>query len=145
MLEEIAEVVEVHSGFILVSSSRLSACNACQASANCGQRSLAGLFGNKRIFIKLENPERLPVEVGQFVVLGLHEHALLKSSVVIYLIPLIFLILSAVFATLLQLSEGMIVLSGLLGLIIGFISARKLSVKLLSNSDYTPKLIKISQ
>lgn len=145
MLEEIAEVVEVHSDCILVSSSRLSACNACQASANCGQRSLAGLFGNKSILFKLENPERLSVAVGQSVVLGLHEHALLKSSVVMYLIPLLFLIISAVAATLLNLSEGLIIVSGLAALLLGFVLARKLSVKLLSNPNYTPRLLRIAQ
>ena len=145
MLEEIAEVVEVHSDFILVSSSRLSACNACQASTNCGQRSLAGLFGNKSILFKLENTERLSVAVGQSVVLGLHEHALLKSSVVMYLIPLLFLIISAVAATLLNLSEGLIIVSGLAALLLGFVVARKLSVKLLSNPNYTPRLLRIAQ
>jgi sigma-E factor negative regulatory protein RseC len=145
VLEEIAEVVEVHSDFLLVSSSRLSACNTCQASANCGQRSLAGLFGNKTIFIKLENPERLTVEVGQSVVLGLHEHALLKSSVVMYLIPLLFLIISAVAATLFNLSEGLIIVSGLVALLLGFVVARKLSTKLLSNPNYTPRLLRIAQ
>lgn len=145
MLEEIAEVIEVHPDFILVSASRLGACSACQASANCGQRSLAGLFGNKNILLSLENPEQLPIEVGQSVVLGLHEHALLKSSFVMYLIPLFFLIVSAVVTTLLSFSEGLIVLSSLVSLSIGFLIARKLFLKLLSNPIYTPKLIRITQ
>lgn len=145
MLEEVAEVVEVKADFLLVSSSRFSACHACQASAGCGQRSLAGLFGNKSILLKLENPENIPVQVGQSVVLGLHEQALLKSSVVMYLIPLVFLITSAVLADILNASESFIILSGLLGLLVGFLLARKLSAQLLSNPDYFPKLIRIAK
>lgn len=145
MLEEIAEVKEVHTEHILVSSSRLSACQACQASSSCGQRSLANLFGQKLILIKLENPHSLPAQVGQSVVVGLHEHALFKASVVMYLIPLIFLIASALFSTVFKNSEGITILLGFLGFLLGFVVARKLSAKLLSNPDYTPRLLRIEK
>lgn len=144
MLEEIAEVVEVQSGSLLVSSSRLSACQGCQAGDNCSQRSLVDLFGSKKVLLKVENPEKHPVQVGQMVVLGLHEQALLKSSAIMYLIPLLLLIVTSLLASHLNLAEGFIISMGLLGLLVGFLWARKLSAKLLSNPDYFPKLIRIA-
>lgn len=144
MLEELAEVIEVHSGYIVVSSSRLSACNACKANNNCGQKTLAGLFGDKKISLRLQNPTGLPVEPGQFVILGLHEHALLKSSLLLYLVPLLSMITLAVLASFLDATEGVTIMFGFIGLMFGFISSRKLSLNLLSNPVYTPRLLKIA-
>ncbi|WP_144244198.1 SoxR reducing system RseC family protein, partial [Nitrincola sp. A-D6] len=56
MLEEMALVSEVHSDHIVIETSRLSACHSCQASETCGQKKLAGLFGNKSSFLKIQNP-----------------------------------------------------------------------------------------
>lgn len=143
MLEEVAVVKEVHHKHILVSSSRLNGCNACQAKSNCGQRSLAGLFGRKDVLIRLENPDNLIAKPGQSVILGLHEQALLVSSLVMYLLPLLIMIIVAVLTHLAHYSEGMVILSGLLGLALGFLISRKLSVKLLSKPDYYPILLSI--
>ncbi len=145
MIEEVAEVVEVGSTHLFVRSARLSACNGCQASDNCSQRSLAKLFGNHHVLIRLSNPESLPVRVGQSVVVGLHERALLLSSVVMYLVPLLFLILFAVLSATFFQQESFIIASTLMGLLLGFLMSRKLSKKLLSNANYTPKLVRIAQ
>lgn len=145
MLEELAQVVEVNAGSVVVSSSRASACQSCQAQSNCGQRSLAELFGKKSILVTISNPDQLALEVGQTVVLGLNEQALLKSSLVMYITPIFFLMVTTLLAHLMSVSEGGVILSGLFGLLIGLIASRKLSEKLLSNPDYTPKLLKIAQ
>ena len=142
MLEEIAEVVEVHPGHQLVSSSRLSASQSCQASRDCGQRKLAGLFGNKQVIVRIENPDRWPIETGQSVVIGLHEGALLRSSLLLYLFPLLLMMLVALPVSYFTGTEGMVILSGLLGLLLGFWLARIFSVQLLSNPKYYPVLLK---
>lgn len=145
MLEEFAQVVEVHQDYVVVSSSRANACHACQAQSNCGQRTLTELFGKRSITLKLKNPNGLPLNVGQTVVLGLHEQAILISSLVMYLTPVLFLILATAIAYRIDDAEAFIMLGSLVGLLLGFFTSRKLSKKLLSNPDYTPKLLKIAQ
>lgn len=144
MLEEVAQVSEVHPDYLVIETRRLSACQSCQSSENCGQRKLAGLFGNKPAFLKIANPEGLSTKPGESVVIGLHEGAILKSSLLLYLMPLLILIGASLLASWLFDRELAVILAGIAGLAGGFWLARILSANLLSNPNYYPVLLRVN-
>lgn len=139
-----AQVSEVHADHLVIETRRLSACQSCQSSDNCGQRKLAGLFGNKPAFLKIGNPEGFAIQPGQTVVIGLNEGAILKSSLLMYLLPLLMLISASLLSSWLFDRELMVILTGLAGLMSGFWLARIISTKLLSNPSYYPVLLRVN-
>ncbi|WP_417579459.1 SoxR reducing system RseC family protein [Nitrincola sp.] len=144
MLEEVAQVSEVHPDHLVIETRRLSACQSCQSHDNCGQRKLAGLFGSKPAFLKIANPEGLSTQPGQSVVIGLHEGAILKSSLLLYLMPLLVLIGASLLASWFFDRELIVILAGITGLSGGFWLARILSANLLSNPSYYPVLLRVN-
>jgi sigma-E factor negative regulatory protein RseC len=127
MIEETARVVSVDRKFALVETEQRASCGSCQSQSSCGTSLLAGLFKRRHNQLKVLNP--VDAKPGEQVVIGLQEQALLKISVLAYLLPLLTMILAAILtATLIQglapyltLSIGELpqVVGGLLGLIGG--------------------------
>lgn len=104
MLEERGQVIAVEQGAVRVRVNRQSACGSCQARAACGQ----GLM-------QVIQPEHchevraltdLNLQEGEFVVLGVSENLVLRSALMVYLLPLLALITGAVLGQQLGLSEG---------------------------------------
>ncbi|MBU0498545.1 MAG: SoxR reducing system RseC family protein [Gammaproteobacteria bacterium] len=120
MIETEGRVVAVESGRAWVETVRSSACGHCDASGACGTALLANTFGNRATRIAVDN--RLGARVGDRVVLGLPERAMLAGSFLLYIPPLIGLFLGALlgqyYATRTDASavEPWSVLGGLLGL-----------------------------
>ncbi|KGK43326.1 hypothetical protein LH51_00460, partial [Nitrincola sp. A-D6] len=81
---------------------------------------------------------------GQSVIIGLHEGAILKSSVLLYLMPLLMLIGAALLASWLFDKELVVILAAIVGLFSGFWLARIISAKLLSNPSYYPILLRVN-
>jgi len=144
VLEEVAQVSEVHPDHLVIETRRLSACHSCQSHDNCGQRKLAGLFGNGSAFLTIGNPKGLLIKPGQSVVIGLHEGAILKSSLLLYLMPILTLIGASLLASWLFDTELSVILAGVTGLAGGFWLAKIISAKLLSNPSYYPVLLRVN-
>lgn len=144
MLEERVRVLACHQDHLIVEAQRLSACGRCAAASGCGQRKLAGVFGNPRIEMRIDNPQRLPVSVGDEVVVGLAEQALLKASALGYLLPLLLLLLPVVLLAGLGVDEGWMVLAAVAGLGVGVLLARVLAPRVLTGAGCKPVLLRIS-
>lgn len=94
MIEE-ATVVEYHNGVAVVQCQAKSGCGGCAANSACGTKALSALAGEKvapRFSIRVN--QRL--DVGDKIQLGLAENTLLKSVFLIYGIPLLVLVMTAV-------------------------------------------------
>ena len=120
MIEEFARVCAARGGEVWVETERGRACGACSAESGCGQKLMQLLGGNKALHIKLQYSG--PVQPGDRVILGLDEDAFLKSSLLVYGLPLFTFILAVTFAHLsLKWPEPWVAGAGLLGLMSGFI------------------------
>ena len=120
MIEERARVVSVNGGEVWVETVRSSACGTCSAKSGCGQELMRKLSGNRALHFKIRYSGS--VKPGDQVVLGLEEGFFLKSSLLIYGLPLFTFILAIIGGDLLlQWSELWVVAAGLLGLLLGFI------------------------
>jgi sigma-E factor negative regulatory protein RseC len=97
MIEEIGVIcaIEHHNSqqVVLVETQIKSTCGSCEAQSNCGTGAIAKIFAGKREILRFRLNEM--VEVGQKVSLGIPEENLLKASALVYCLPLLALVLSA--------------------------------------------------
>jgi sigma-E factor negative regulatory protein RseC len=146
MIEETARVVSVDREFALVETEQRASCGSCQSQSSCGTSLLAGLFKRRHNQLKVLNP--VYAKPGEQVIIGLQEQALLKISVLAYLLPLLTMILGA---TLTQGLAGYLILStgelpqvvgGLLGLIGGLYTLKTLAQKRRHDPGYQAVILR---
>ncbi len=143
MLEERGIVVAVEDDAIWVETQRKSACGHCEQSSGCGTGVLSTLFrvGVTRFRVA---PPAEPLNVGDAILIGLEEQALLRGSLMLYLLPLLALFLVAAgYDSLagggaLPVGEGYNALAGLAGLILGFVAVRWLAANPRRQHRYQP-------
>lgn len=93
MIEEVGVVTQVEGKKAWVDIAVKSTCESCQANNHCGTGVVAKAFSHKTNSITLETTQAL--QVGQKVKIGVAEQALLKTSALVYLIPLMTFVISA--------------------------------------------------
>jgi len=106
MIEEIAQVVAVDGDTILCQTQRSSTCHSCAVKEGCGTSVLAKVVGQRSTQISL--PKTMDVKVGDEIVLGIEENALVQGSLLIYTLPLIGMISAALLAQFWAESEGIV-------------------------------------
>jgi len=117
MIEETATVIEVNDQRLLLETLRQSACQSCSVKSGCGTSSLAKVVGNRSSQFAVE--KTLDVKVGDKVIIAIDENALVQGSLLIYFLPLIFMLITGLVAEYLFVNELMTILS----VVAGFISA----------------------
>lgn len=138
MIEEQAVVVEVGDGYAWVETQRRSACNACAAGEGCGTAALAKAWGDRRARVRAIS--NLPLQPGDNVIVGLAEGALLSGSLLVYLLPLALLLAGAVLGQVVFAGAGdePVMLSGAVGLGLGFLAARAWSQRWRNDARFQP-------
>ena len=96
MIEEQAQVVEIKDGQLVLQAQTQSSCGSCEASKGCGTSLLAKVVGRKFTHFQVEN--NINAKVGDTVIVGIAEDALLKGSMMIYILPVFGMLLFAVLA-----------------------------------------------
>jgi len=145
LLKENAFVVDVADGVAWVETQRKSTCGSCAARNGCGTSVLQKVMGNKRTRLKVDNPNQY--SVGDEVILGLQENALIKGSLLLYALPIVAmfgfsLIANVIFNNLnIAFTEGYSILFSLIGLMFGFWLVMKSSGKLRNNESYQAKIL----
>lgn len=97
MIEQAGIVVRVDGESAWVETERRSSCGDCSAQAGCGHALLGKTFGKRFTEVQVINAPG--VKLGECVVLGVREDALLKSSFAVYLIPLLGMLVGAMAGT----------------------------------------------
>ena len=123
MIEETAHVVDTDGEYAWVETERRSSCGSCSAKG-CGTGALSKILGRRSQRLKVLNP--IDAKPGEDVVLGIHEQALLKGSLAVYIVPLLTMLAGALLGEGLAPqwgsdSETLSMLLGLLGLAAGFL------------------------
>ncbi len=96
MIEEQVQVVAIENGQLLLEAQSQSACGACAAKKGCGTAVLSSVVGKK--FSRFRVANSIDANVGDTVVIGIKEQALLNGSLVIYLLPIACMIIMALLA-----------------------------------------------
>lgn len=121
MLSETAKVVAVEPDGLWVETHQQSACNQCRAKNGCGQKLLAGGPSNATLVKAIFNAAS-PSEiwtVGDNVVIGIEERALINGAFMAYVLPLLFMVAAVVAGSFVGLSDPVLALVALAGVLLG--------------------------
>jgi sigma-E factor negative regulatory protein RseC len=147
MIETQATVVKVDGAIAYVQAYRQSACGSCSAGSNgegCGTSSLTKFFAKKTPLFRVRNT--VDARVGDSVVVGVEDGALLKGSLAVYLSPLVFVVAGAIVGALLAPGpvshEAYSILGAAVGLAVGFVWLRLYSRVIAGNSELQPVIVR---
>jgi sigma-E factor negative regulatory protein RseC len=146
MLEETARVVQVDSGGVWVETQRRSTCSSCAAEQGCGTATLAKVLGTRRTRMRVLSST--PLRIGDRVVIGINESALLRGSVAVYAVPLLMLLAGAVAGELgaqqglWRSAELASVLLGVGGLLAGLWWLQRFTGRIKEDHNYQPVVLR---
>ncbi|MEZ8742521.1 SoxR reducing system RseC family protein [Photobacterium swingsii] len=146
MMRSLATVIAVDSSGITVSCQQQTSCGHCASRDSCGTGIVSKAIPGRAHQINIETQEQ--VAVGDVVEIGLAEQSMLSSALLVYLLPLLFLIAGTivgqwVFVDLAAGSElGVIALAGA-SAALGLAIARYVAKRIEGQSAYTPSLIRV--
>lgn len=141
MIEEQGRVVALESGAVWVETLRKSTCSSCSANAACGQGLMDRLgVGRQRGYVRALS--QAPLAVGDTVIIGVREDLLVRSSLLVYLLPLLGLFAAALLADGLGLSEPLVILAGLIGLFSSWLLVRWRAARVAENPCLQPVVLR---
>ncbi len=145
MIEEQAQVVEITGSQLVLQAQTQSACGSCSASKGCGTSVLSKVIGRK--FTRFQAENNIDAEVGDTVVVGISEDALLKGSMVMYVIPILSMLIFSLAANYF-LEAGVvyrdliIAASGITGLVFGSLMSKRYFQRQSSKQRFTPVVLR---
>ena len=147
MIEQVATVTAIDGNSAWVETQRQSACGACAMNKGCGAGLFAKAFGFNTP--KLKVMHKHDIEVGDNVVIGIDEQALVRGSFAAYMMPILFMLGFA------MLGEGVTsnwqvgldadfvgILTGIMGLMLGLMWLKRYSARIVHDRRYQPSIIK---
>jgi sigma-E factor negative regulatory protein RseC len=97
---------------------RKSACGLCGQTSGCGNAFWGKLFAHKASSFKAQN--HINAKVGQSVIVGIDEAAVMKSALILYLVPLATMLLGAILAAQMIDTDLTAMLGAGVGLVLGY-------------------------
>jgi sigma-E factor negative regulatory protein RseC len=146
MIEETAYVVSVEpgKGCAWVEPQRKSSCDTCTSNKGCGSASLVKLFSGNSMRVKAI--DTIGSQVGEWVIVGIDERALVKGSFAVYAIPVLAMILMATFANTIfsdtAFREICSIIYGLAGLGAGIAWSGHFAHKVADDNHYQPVILR---
>lgn len=140
MIQEQAIVMEVNGRRISVETDRQASCGHCSAKSACGSALLGKFFNRNQQHLILKTD--LNLAVGDKIILGLDEGALLRGSFIVYAIPLLMLLLFPVVANQFIISETVSILSAVIGFSLGIVYVKFFSVVARSGENFSPVVLR---
>lgn len=146
MIEEQAVVIDREGDYIWVHTNRQSTCGHCSVSKGCGTQMLSKVLGNKTAYVRCFNSK--DARIGDRVVIGITESALLSGSFLVYFLPLLGMILAGALAG--QVSqlwwpqgmEPVTIIASICGLLLGLVFSSYHTQKSSQRKRYEPVLLK---
>lgn len=150
MVTEAARVAAVDDdGYAWVETQRKAVCNSCSVQKGCGTGVLSKLLSNRRTRVRVLNT--LGAAVGDDVVIGIEDGLLVRASVAVYFMPLVWMLLGAIAGGMLADSlqwthaEGASTLGGMLGLAAGFWWLRRYARIAAQDESRQPSLLRFAE
>jgi sigma-E factor negative regulatory protein RseC len=98
---------------------RKSACGLCGQTRGCGNSIWGKLFAHQSTAFKAQN--RINAKVGDSVIVGINEKALLKSALLLYILPLVTMLIGAILASQIHDTNGSAMIGAAAGLVLGLL------------------------
>ena len=144
MIEEQAQVVDIKGDQLVLQAQTKSACGSCAANKGCGTSVLSKVVGRKFTHFQARND--VGANIGDTVIVGISEDALLKGSTMIYIVPVLSMLVFALLADFLitpaQKHDLMVAASALIGLAVGSLLARGYFHRRSRTKMYSPVVLR---
>lgn len=141
MVEGMAWVVAVEGSTVWLEPEQTTSCGSCSASNACGAKGIGTVASRLQARrFPLANPAQLAV--GERVVIGVKETALVKASMTAYGIPLIFMLVAGALAQWLDGRDGATLLGMLGGLAVGVLLSRWQARHLSARGELAPQFLR---
>lgn len=126
MIEEQAVILSVETlednpqiSIATLEIERKTACGLCGKTRGCGNAIWGKLFAHQSTAFKAQN--LIHAHVGQSVIVGINEKALLKSALLLYLLPLVTMLIAAIIAMQVSNTDMSAMIGAVIGLLLGFV------------------------
>lgn len=126
MIEERAVILSIRNDSHNLSDStatleieRKTACGLCGKTRGCGNSIWGKLFAHQSTAFKAQN--RINAKVGDSVIVGINERALLKSALLLYILPLVTMMIGAILMNEFMHNNAGAIMGALIGLVLGLI------------------------
>lgn len=144
MIEQQAKVIMVEGDQLVLEAQVQSSCQSCEVKSGCGVSVLSKWVGKK--FTRFQAKNTVDANVGDQVIVGLSESALLQGSLMIYFLPLLGMILFALAADLLFAAGSshdlMVAASAFAGFGVALIMCRSFLANDRLKGDLTPVVLR---
>jgi sigma-E factor negative regulatory protein RseC len=145
MIEEQATVIAINKKQLLLQTQVKSACGSCQVSGACGTSVLTKVLGRKLPRFTTENT--VDAKVGDHLIIGIEEKALLKASIFMYLVPIVMMIFFALLANFLisndlAQKDMLVSLSSIIGLLISVVISKRYFGNRTQKKIYSPVILR---
>jgi sigma-E factor negative regulatory protein RseC len=119
MIEEYAVVTKCSGTQATLEIERRTACGLCGQKRGCGNATWGKLLRHDSHDFTAEN--KVNANVGDSVVVGIDEQAVLNSAFFLYVVPLIGLLIGTIVADYLFKNQFYVIVGAALGLVLGFL------------------------
>lgn len=119
MIEEYAIVTKSAATSATLEIERRTACGLCGQKRGCGNATWGKMLGHDSHDFTAEN--QINAKVGDTVVVGIDEQAVLNSAFFLYVVPLIGLLIGTLIADYLFKNQFYVIIVAVLGLALGFL------------------------
>ena len=141
MNEGIAHVVAVDGAVAWLEPEQTGSCGGCAASGSCGAKGI-GTMASRLEFRRFQINNENNLFVGERVVVGIPDNALIKASITAYAIPLATLLLSGALAQWKFGSDLVTMAAMVAGLALGLGFSRIGAGRLLMQGDLAPRFLR---
>lgn len=141
MTEGIAQVVAVEGNMAWLIPESGSSCGGCSSAAACGSKGI-GTIASRLEARRFQLINDAGLRIGERVVVGISEHAVLRASVTAYVIPLATLLGAGALAQSVAGSDAITMAAMLAGLVLGLWLARVRAGRLMARGDLAPRFLR---
>jgi sigma-E factor negative regulatory protein RseC len=140
-VEGIAHVVAIRGSRVWLEPEQTGSCGGCAASGTCGAKGM-GTTANRLEARRFVINNEAGLVVGERVVVGIREHALLKASLTAYALPLAFMLGCGIAAQWAYGRDGITMLAMIAGLVLGFVVMRLGAGRLEVGGELAPQFLR---
>ncbi len=141
LIEGIAQVIAVEGKLAWLVPEQTTSCGGCAASGACGSKGI-GTTASRLELRRFRLVNDADLKVGERVVVGIRENALLKASITAYAIPLATLLLAGALAQWAYGRDTITIGAMFAGLALGLVFARFGAGRLMERGDLAPRYIR---
>ena len=139
--EGIAHVVALDGNKVWLVPEQTGSCGGCAASGSCGAKGI-GTIASRLDARRFQMDNEANLVVGERVVIGIRENALIKASITAYAIPVATLLTSGALAQW-KFGSDLITMGAMVsGLVLGLLLSRIGAGRLLMQGDLAPRFIR---